>query len=86
MTCGLKITAADGTSNFIPEGHIISIKQAAGTTVDGVKKQGRITEVIYGNTPTTAGSIAAYASGGILYEYGEMTKYGFSAFLSNRLL
>jgi len=84
MSCGLKITAADGTSNFIPDGYIVSIKQAAGTTVDGIKKQGLITEVIYGTAPTTAGSIAAYASGGILYEYGQMTKYGFSAFISNR--
>jgi len=84
MSYGLKITAADGTSNFIPEGAVISVKQAAGTTVGGVKKQGLITEVIYGNTPTTATGIVEYVSGGVLYEYGQMTKYGFSAFLSNR--
>jgi len=92
----LRITAVDGTRQYISESYVLSI----GTTADGADAgsnysapkvtRGRINQVkYYDGANTTAGaivvaSVSAYASGGTLYEYGCLTNDGaFSVYLRN---
>jgi hypothetical protein len=92
----LRITATNGTRQYIPDNYVANIA----TTADGLDAgsnyrapnvtRGRISQVkYYDGANGTAGSlvvtaVSAYASGGILYEYGCFTIDGaFSVALSN---
>jgi len=92
----LRITATDGTRQYIPDNYVVNIA----TTADGVDggsnyrapnvTRGRISQVkYYDGANSTAGAlvvtaVSAYASGGILYEYGCFSMDGaFSAALRN---
>jgi hypothetical protein len=90
----LRITAVNGTRTYVAEAHIVTISTTADTQDTGSAYsapkvvRGRISEVKYqnggsgGSVVTTA--VSAYATGGILYEYGCFTVDGaFVAALSN---
>jgi hypothetical protein len=87
----LKITAANGTQDYVPDNSVISIKTAADTLDAGSDYsapkviRGRITEVVYyvGSVVTTV-VVAARTTGGVVYEYGCKTNDGaFSVVMSN---
>jgi len=92
----LRITAANGTRQHIPENYVLKITTATDTQDSGSAyrapnvARGRITEVkYYDGATTTAGAIvvntvAAYAPGGVKYQYGEQTVDGaFNEIFSN---
>ena len=84
----LKITAANGTKQYIPDNYVLKITTAADTQDTGSSYRspnvvrGRITEVkYYDGATTTAGTIVvtavpAFVTGGIKYQYGEQTVDG----------
>jgi len=92
----LKITAANGTKQYIPDNYVLKITTAADTQDTGSSYRspnvvrGRIIEVkYYDGVTTTSGAIvvntvAAYAPGGVKYQYGEQTVDGaFNEIFSN---
>lgn len=92
----LKITAADGTKQLIPDNYVVKVTTAADTFDAGSSYRapnvvrGKITEVkYYDGANATAGAlvvtaVSAYVPGGIKYEYGHQSVDGaFSAYLSN---
>jgi hypothetical protein len=92
----LKITATDGTQNYIPDGYVVSVKTAADTLDAGSAYsapkviRGRITGVTYyDGANATAGAlvvvtVAARGAGVATYEYGCKTDDGaFSVAMSN---
>jgi hypothetical protein len=92
----LKITATDGTQNYIPDNYVVSVKTAADTLGAGSNYaapkviRGRITEVTYyAGANGTAGALVvvtvpAKGAGVITYEYGCKTIDGaFSVAMSN---
>jgi len=92
----LRITAADGTRQYIPDNYVVKITTSADTRDAGTDYRapniirGKITEVkYYDGTNATAGAlvvtaVSAYAPGGILYEYGAITVDGaFSQMITN---
>jgi hypothetical protein len=92
----LKITATDGTQNYIPDNYVVSVKTSADTLDDGSNYsapkvvRGKITEVTYyAGANGTAGAlvvatVAAYTGANIRYEYGCKTIDGsFSAAMTN---
>ena len=92
----LRITAADGTRKYIPDNYVVQVSLTAESLDAGSDYRapnvvrGRISEVkYYDGANATAGAIvvtavSAYASGGILYEYGRQSFDGaFSTALSN---
>lgn len=92
----LRITAADGTRQYIPDNYVINIATTADTLDAGSNysapkvQRGRISQVkYYDGAVSTAGAIvvtavSAYTTGGILYEYGCFTIDGaFSVALKN---
>jgi len=92
----LRITATDGTRQYIPDNYVVNIATTADALDAGSNyrapnvTRGRISQVkYYDGANTTAGalvvtSVSAYAAGGILYEYGCFTiDGGFSAALKN---
>jgi len=92
----LKITATDGTQNYIPDNYVVSVKTAADTLDAGSDYsapkaiRGRITEVIYYNGANgTSGALVvvtvpAKGAGVATYEYGCKTVDGaFSVAMSN---
>jgi len=92
----LRITAADGTRQYIPDNYVVNIATSADTVDAGSDYRspnvirGKITQVkYYDGANTTAGAlvvtaVSPYAAGGILYSYGCFTVDGaFLAALSN---
>ena len=93
----LRITAPDGTRQYIPDNYVVNIATSADTTDAGSDYRapnvirGKITGVkYYDGANGTAGalvavtSIPAYTTGGTLYSYGCFTIDGaFAAALSN---
>jgi len=92
----LRITAADGTRQYIPDNYVVNIAttadtQDAGSNYSAPKVvRGRISQVkYYDGAVSTAGAlvvtaVSEYTTGGILYEYGCFTIDGaFSAALKN---
>lgn len=93
----LRITAADGTRTYIPDNYVAQITTTADTLDAGSNYRapnvvrGRINGVkYYDGANATAGAlvvvagIAAYTTGGVLYEYGCFTVDGaFVAALRN---
>ena len=92
----LRITAADGTRVLVPDNYVLQISMTANTADAGSAYRapnvvrGRISQVkYYDGANATAGAIvvtavSAYATGGILYEYGSVTVDGaFTQMLSN---
>ncbi len=92
----LRITAADGTRQYIPDNYVVKITTAADTRDAGTAYRaanilrGKITEVkYYDGANGTAGAlvvtaVSSYVTGGILYEYGSITVDGaFSQMMSN---
>ena len=92
----LRITATDGTRQYIPDSYVVNIA----TTTDGLDAgsnysapkvtRGRISQIkYYDGSNATVGAIvvtavSAYVAGGILYEYGCLTNDGaFSTYLRN---
>jgi hypothetical protein len=92
----LRITAADGTRQYIPDNYVVNMA----TTADGADAgsnysapkvtRGRISQVkYYDGANATAGAlvvtaVSAYTTGGTKYEYGCFTVDGaFIAALSN---
>ena len=78
----LRITATDGTRQYIPDNYVANIATTADALDAGSDyrapnvTRGRISQVkYYDGANGTAGAlvvtaVSAYASGGILYEYG----------------
>lgn len=92
----LRITAADGTRQYIPDNYVVNIATSADTadagSVYSAPKviRGRITQVkYYDGLVATAGalvvtSVSAYTTGSTKYEYGCFTVDGaFVASLCN---
>jgi hypothetical protein len=92
----LRITASDGTRQYIPDNYVVNIATTADTADAGSNYRapnvirGRISQVkYYDGANTTAGaivvaSVSAYAAGGTKYEYGCFTVDGaFVTTLSN---
>jgi len=93
----LRITAPDGTRQYIPDNYVVNVAASADTVDAGSDYRapnvirGKITGVkYYDGANATAGAlvvvtgIPAYAAGGTLYSYGCFTVDGsFSAALSN---
>jgi len=92
----LRITAADGTRQYIPDNHVVNVATTADSADAGSDyrapnvTRGRISQVkYYDGANGTAGaivvtSVSAYTSGGILYEYGCLTNDGaYSVYLRN---
>jgi len=92
----LRITATDGTRQYIPDNYVANIATTADSLDAGSDYRapnvvrGRISQVkYYDGANATAGalvvtSVSAYAAGGILYEYGCFTIDGaFSVALRN---
>jgi len=92
----LRITAVDGTRQYIPDNHVVNVA----TTADGADAgsdyrapnvtRGRISQVKYydGSNGTSGAlvvtAVSAYVTGGILYEYGCLTNDGaYSVYLRN---
>ena len=89
----LRITAPDGTRQYIPDNYVVNISTSADSLDSGSNYRapnvvrGKITGVkYYDGANATAGAlvvvsgISAYATGGVLYEYGCFTVDG--AFVS----
>ena len=92
----LRITATDGTRQYIPDNYVVKVATSADSADAGSDYaapkviRGKITSVTYYDGANgTAGalvvtSVSPYAAGGIKYEYGFFTIDGsFSAALSN---
>lgn len=92
----LRITATDGTRQYIPDNYVANIATTADSLDAGSDYRapnvvrGRISQVkYYDGANATAGAlvvtaVSAYAPGGILYEYGCFTIDGaFSTALQN---
>jgi len=92
----LRITAEDGTRQYIPDNYVANIATTADSLDAGSNYRapnvvrGRISQVkYYDGANATAGAlvvtaVSAYTTGGILYEYGCFTIDGaFSAALRN---
>jgi hypothetical protein len=94
----LRITAADGTRQWIPMENVVRVETAADAVgastayAAGRLQRGLITEIAYLSgaaatepTITEVAAIPAYTAGGILYEIGCHSVDGaFVAILSNR--
>jgi len=92
----LRITAPDGTRQYIPDNYVANIATTADTRDAGSNYRapdvlrGRISQVkYYDGANATAGAlvvaaVSAYVTGGTLYEYGCFTIDGaFSVALKN---
>lgn len=92
----LRITAPDGTRQYIPDNYVVNIATTADSLDAGSDyrapnvQRGRISQVkYYDGANATAGAlvvvaVSAYVTGGTLYEYGCFTIDGaFSAALRN---
>lgn len=93
----LRITATDGTKQYIPDNYVVKVVVSADTLDAGsdyaapkVTSRGKITSVsYYDGANGTAGAlvvatVAAYTGGNALYEYGAFSFDGaFSAAMRN---
>lgn len=79
---GLKITATDGTAEWVPLNYLKSVKTAA-PTGNSPFKQGRLTAYTLGSGSEVV--VAAYTGSNTLVEFGGYTNDGlFVAPISNR--